>query len=175
MEWYTFEAAVAGSQAPQEVLDDLQLIEVPYNSFDNQVRTGQLLVHKDLAIELQSVFIEMFNLGFPIEKVIPVVAYGWDDEQSMLDNNTSAFNYRQVIATNDLSNHSLGRAVDINTRLNPYHARDGKVYTKGAVLNPDIPGTIAPGSPIIGLFKSYGWEWGGDWQDRRDYQHFQKL
>ena len=24
------------------------------------------------------------------------------------------------------------------------------------------------------LFTQYGWEWGGDWQDYQDYQHFEK-
>jgi hypothetical protein len=27
---------------------------------------------------------------------------------------------------------------------------------------------------VVELFKKYGWAWGGDWQDRKDYQHFEK-
>ena len=39
---------------------------------------------------------------------------------SMEANNTSAFNYREVIGGGRLSNHAYGRAIDSYTFLNPY-------------------------------------------------------
>jgi hypothetical protein len=29
-------------------------------------------------------------------------------------------------------------------------------------------------SKAVQIFKKYGWKWGGDWKDTKDYQHFQK-
>lgn len=53
-------------------------------------------------------------------------AYGGDDVRSMADDNTSAFNCRQV--TGDpgrLSRHAHGDAVDVNPVENPYVDRRG--------------------------------------------------
>lgn len=172
---YTLEEALRGIEIPEEVRRDLVLADLPYYSFRGTSETGQLVAHRDLVADLEEIFQELCALRFPIEKMVPIVAYDWDDERSMQDNNTSAFNYRLVIGTGLVSNHSWGRAIDINPRLNPYHARDGNVYPKGAVLDPSVPGTIAAGSPVIPLFTSRGWVWGGEWKGREDFQHFQKV
>ena len=29
-------------------------------------------------------------------------------------------------------------------------------------------------SKVVLIFKKYGWKWGGDWKNIKDYQHFQK-
>lgn len=171
---YTLEEALHGLEIPEEIRNDLVLIDLPYISFVGTEEIGQLVVHQDLESDLKAIFAELVALRFPIEKMIPIVAYDWDDERSMQDNNTSAFNYRLIIGTGEISNHSWGRAIDINPRLNPYHARDGNVYPYGAVLNPSVPGTITADSPVIPLFTSRGWVWGGTWKGREDYQHFQK-
>ncbi len=171
---YTLEEALQGLQIPEDIRQSLVLVDLPYFSFEGAEETGQLVVHRDLVADLKEIFNALCALRFPIEKMVPIVAYDWDDERSMQDNNTSAFNYRLVIGTGLVSNHSWGRAIDINPRLNPYHARDGKVYPRGAALNPAIPGTITADSPVIPLFTSRGWVWGGTWKGREDYQHFQK-
>ena len=31
---------------------------------------------------------------------------------------------------------------------------------------------IAPNGPVVRAFASIGWEWGGEWQALKDYQHF---
>lgn len=46
--------------------------------------------------------------------------YDADDEASMSDNNSSAFNFRFISHTTKISKHGLGMAVDINTLYNPY-------------------------------------------------------
>ena len=28
---------------------------------------------------------------------------------------------------------------------------------------------------VVAVFKHYGWEWGGDWSNFKDYPHFQKT
>ena len=49
-----------------------------------------------------------------------VEEYNAVDELSMEDNNTSAFNYRLVENSVNLSWHCFGLAVDINPLYNPY-------------------------------------------------------
>ena len=114
------------------------------------------------------------GLGFPIHKVMPVVAYGWDDEASMANNNSSAFNYRVIMGTERLSNHSFGNAIDINPLQNPYFARNNRVYPAHARYQMEKPGTLVRHGAAVELFKSKGWLWGGDWTVPLDYQHFER-
>ena len=89
----------------------------------------------------------------------------------MLANNTSAFNYRTIAGTTRLSNHATGRAIDINPMLNPF-MRDAYVAPSGATYDTKISGTVT--EKIAEIFKSRGWSWGGDWTDRKDWQHFER-
>ncbi|MFA5996480.1 MAG: M15 family metallopeptidase [Candidatus Paceibacterota bacterium] len=168
----TLEEALAGKEIPKDISDTLTLIAVPFLSFDGEVCEGELVVHADLAEETKKIFNTLFEKRFLIERMVPVVMYGWDDDASMAANNSSAFNYRFIAGTDRLSNHSFGRAIDINPFQNPYTQRDGKVVPEGAQYDPSQPGTVT--EDIAAVFKSHGWQWGGDWQDRKDWQHFEK-
>lgn len=168
----TLDEACAGKEIPKEISDTLTLIAVPFLSFESEVYEGELVVHADLAEEVKETFNILFEKRFPIERMVPVVMYGWDDDVSMAANNSSAFNYRLIAGTDRLSNHSFGRAIDINPFQNPYTQRDGKVVPDGAQYDPTQPGTVT--EDIAAIFKSHGWQWGGDWQDRKDWQHFEK-
>ena len=171
----SLEEALSGIFIPDEIRASLVLIDVLYRSFGGTDEIGQLVVHEELVLEMQELFSFMHGQGFPIQKVVPIAAYGWDDEASMRDNNTSAFNYRRIIGTNDLSNHSFGRAIDINPRLNPYYAKDGNSYPAGATYDPTLPGTLVQDSEIVRAFKERGWRWLGEREENADYQHFDKL
>jgi peptidoglycan L-alanyl-D-glutamate endopeptidase CwlK len=164
--------ALVGKEVPSEIKNTLVLITVPYTSFEGKVSEGQLVVHRDVADEMQKIFKELSVLKFPIAKIIPIVAYDWDDDASMADNNTSAFNYRLIHGTDLLSNHSYGLAIDINPALNPYTQYDGVVVPPGALYDITKPGTVT--TDIVSIFKSYGWEWGGECLPTKDFQHFQK-
>jgi len=176
MEPYAFlEEALAGLEIPSEIREALRLTNVRHFSFDGSVHSGQLVLHKDLTEDIQAIFDSLTEYKFPIRKVVPIVAYGWDDEASMEDNNTSAFNYRPATVLKILSNHAYGRAVDINPLQNPLFGQDGKIYPAHTVYDPLVPGTITKDSEIVKVFKSHGWEWLGDRDPYPDYQHFQKL
>ena len=167
--------ALNGLEIPARIRDTLALIEVPYISFKGTEEKGQLVIHTELAEEVFSLFQELYSHQFPIHRVVPVAAYGWDDLASMEDNNTSAFNYRQIIGTDLLSNHSLGRAIDINPLQNPYYALDGRVYPARAVHDLAKPGTLHKDSVAVSLFKEKGWVWLGEREEHKDYQHFEKI
>ena len=89
-------------------------------SFDNQVHEGELVVNKDIADDVLEIFKELYESGYQIEKVRLVDEYDADDEASMSDNNSSAFNFRFISHTTKISKHGMGMAVDINTLYNPY-------------------------------------------------------
>jgi len=170
---YTLEEALSGIKMPAEIKKSLVLIEVQYYSFDKNIHQGQLVVNKDLSSDMTEIFKKIKEEKFPIAKVIPIVHYNWDDEKSMKDNNTSAFNYRLIAGTGKLSNHSFGTAIDINPLFNPYIRSDLR-QPEGSEYNPERAGTITANSFLVKEFKQLGWRWGGDWKDRKDYQHFEK-
>lgn len=170
---YTLDEALEGIDIPGWIRNELTLVNVEYYSFDDKLHRGQIVIHKELAKDIEEVFELIKEKRFPVAKVIPIVKYNWSDEKSMLDNNTSAFNYRVVKGTNRLSNHAYGRAIDINPFQNPY-IRNNYISPKGSSYNPNKPGTITKDSFLVKEFKKRGWTWGGDWKTLKDYQHFEK-
>lgn len=158
---------------PQEILDELSVLKVRYRGFDGDEYEGRVVVHKDLAHDVSLLFDLMRTQDFPVERVIPIVEYGWDDDLSMAANNSSGFNYRTIAGTDKLSFHAHGRAIDINPMQNPV-IRGGVVRPEGAEYNPLEFGTFCEGDMFVHFMKSRGWQWGGDWDDPKDYHHFQK-
>ncbi len=112
--------AVGNQDIPENVKAQLCLLDVRYYSLDGKLHQGQLIIHNSLKDDVAGVFDEIRASRFPIAKVIPVSRYNFSDELSMQDNNTSGFNYRTVEGTSVLSNHALGRAIDINPLFNPF-------------------------------------------------------
>lgn len=170
---YTLTEALEGKEIPASVKNPLQIINVTYYSFDEKLHKGQLVVHKDIVKDIIEIFALIKEKKFPVDKVIPAVKYNWDDDKSMLDNNTSAFNYRKVKGFGKLSAHSTGKAIDINPFLNPQVRKD-KIFPDGAGYNKEAPGTLTAGSFIVKEFIKRGWSWGGNWRSTKDYQHFEK-
>lgn len=168
----TLEQALEGKTIPEEIRVNLVIIDVIHLSFDGRVHKGQMVVHKDLEKELLEIFAELLALEFPIHQVIPIVKYSWLDEESMNANNSSAFNYRMKSGRDELSNHALGIAVDINPFQNPC-IEDGVIEPEGAIYDKNVPGTIT--DEIVEIFTSRGWTWGGNWNRLQDYHHFEKT
>lgn len=157
--------------------DDLRLVKVLYWGFDNQTHMGELIVHQAVAEEVMEIFEEVYAVHYPIEKIRLISEYQNSDEDSMRDNNTSSFNYREVTNGSELSLHAYGLAIDINPKMNPYVSED-YVLPANAMAYVDreqsIPGMIQEGDALHQAFTSRGWEWGGDWTRLKDYQHFSK-
>lgn len=166
-------------KCPEEIRKRQRLVTVRYYSTDGKVHQGQLVLDYELVGDVKKVFALALKERFPIHSVIPVSdprfrkEGRWDDELSMEANNTSSFNYREVTGGGRLSNHAYGRAVDINTFLNPYVKGD-LVLPHGATYDPKAPGTFTADSSLVQEFQRLGWTWGGTWASPRDYQHFEK-
>jgi len=157
---------------------DLRQLTLTYHGFDNAPHTGTLVVHRDLAADVIRLFEKLYDRNFPIERMVPIEDYGGNDDASMLANNTSAFNCRDTTGKPGVfSNHSWGRAIDINPLVNPYVKGDKVLPDAGRKYldrSKEFPGSILKDGFVVRLFESDGWTWGGRWPDRQDYQHFEK-
>jgi hypothetical protein len=170
-----FAEAIDGSAAPLEIIDSLSLVDVIYYSFDGLRHQGQIIVEARLEDDIYEIFQLIEKLKFPVGKVIPIVAYDWEDGDSMADNNSSGFNFRVIADTNKLSLHSFGRAVDINPVQNPVIYPAGIIAPDGAAYRPKNNGTFTAKNPIVQEFIKRGWHWGGNFEQPKDYHHFEKT
>jgi hypothetical protein len=170
----SFSEAIEGTNAPEQIVDSLALVDVLYYSFDGLKHQGQIIVNNDLEDDVYEIFVLIEKIRFPIGHVIPIVAYQWDDHSSMTDNNSSGFNFRVIEGTTKLSLHSFGRAVDINPVQNPVIYPNGVVAPEGAKYSPSKAGTFSAKNPVVQEFIKRGWHWGGNFEQPKDYHHFEK-
>lgn len=171
---YTFKQAIAGCNAPQYITNQLVLLNVNYLSTDGKLHQGQILINKAIETDIKYMFDFMLKQRFPIAHAIPIVKYNWNDDASMLDNNTSCFCYRNI----GFSLHAKGLAVDINPFFNPVIWKPGwKRINKpqGAVYSPNRAGTFTPQHPVVLEFENRHFHWGGKFSAKYDYHHFEKA
>jgi hypothetical protein len=156
-------------------VEELRAVRLTHWGFDGTAHTGTLIVAAGLTGDIISIMDDLFQAGFPIERMEPVDVYDGDDDRSMAANNTSAFNCRAVTGGSSWSEHSYGRAIDVNPLVNPY-VRGGTVLppegARYADRSLDEPGMIHAGDEVVAAFADRGWGWGGFWGSPKDYQHF---
>ena len=163
--------------------EDLNYVKLLYLDFDGEVQTGELICNKAIAQDMVEIFYELYRNDYRIEHIRLIDEYNGDDTLSMIDNNTSCFNYRVVDGTTTLSKHALGCAIDINPFYNPYVVFNkngsGETYIspKGSEIYADrsqnFPYKIDENDLCYKLFTQHGFTWGGIWNSTKDYQHFQ--
>ena len=156
-------------------LRDLRLLTLAHWGFDGRVRTGRLIVHRDVAREVVGAFRELYAARFPIRRMWLIDVYGGSDFRSIEADNTSAFNCRYVDGTARWSEHAYGRAIDVNPIENPY-VSGGRTSHRASVPYLDRsrrrPGMAYEGGALVRAFDRIGWGWGGRWTAVADYQHF---
>ncbi len=57
---------------PDQILQDLALVNVEYYSFDGNLHKGQVVVHRELENDIHEVFRVALNEKYPVYSVIPV-------------------------------------------------------------------------------------------------------
>ena len=162
--------------------NDLSYVVVQYVGFDFETHQGEIICNNAIAQDLVEIFYELYRNEYQLESIALIEEYGGDDYASCEANNTSCFNYRQVVDSSSLSKHALGLAIDINPLYNPYITYNGdgsyKVYPETAVDYADrskaFPYKIDENDLCYKLFTEHGFTWGGNWNSVKDYQHFQK-
>ena len=156
-------------------LRDLRLVTARHWGFDGQLRTGRVVVHRDVAADIVSVLRRLYDARFPIRRMVLVDRYGASDFRSIEADNTSAFNCRHVEGTSRWSEHAYGRAIDVNPIENPY-VSGGRTSHRASEpyldRTPCRRGMACPGNALVRAFKAVGWGWGGDWTSVQDFQHF---
>ena len=176
---------------------DLVYLTIPYYGDDGEYHNdGEMVVNIKLADEVLTIFHELYQIKYPIHKMVLVDDYGADDWKSIDDNNTSAFNYRGVNGTDpspgNLSNHAKGLCIDVNPLVNPYISGywsgspdtshdDRYMYRELDELDEhgwsemDKKMRIAEDTEIYKIFTKYGWRWLNKTGNDADTQHFDKL
>ena len=159
--------------------DDLRYLHVLHKDIDGKEHEGEMIVNYHIAADVLDILKSLYEENYPIEKIRLVDEYGADDELSMQDNNSSSFNFRFISHTKTVSKHGLGLAVDINPLYNPYtKVVDGKRTIEPAAGIPYLDRCakfnykIEKGDLCCRLFEEHGFAWGGEWSDKKDYQHF---
>lgn len=169
-------------------LEDLRYLTIPYYDFEQQVMLGEMIVNVDIQEDVLNIFKELFNNKYEINSMKLIDDYwilGTDgnkaDNNSIEENNTSCFCYRQVTGGESISNHGYGRAIDINPQQNPYvengknsHRNADEYVNNRYVGEPHV--IVASDEDICySIFTKYGFTWGGNWTNPIDYQHFEKA
>ena len=177
---------ITGKSFPEDAdisIDDLRYVHVMHYGFDGEVHEGELIVNAAIAQDVVDIFKELFEAEYPIEKIRLIDEYDANDEASMEDNNSSAFCYGTIAETSTLSNHAKGLAIDINPLYNPYvyTRKDGTLFLQPenaeAYVDRDQEDSrfIKKDDICYNIFIAHGFTWGGDWDSKKDYQHFEKT
>lgn len=164
--------------------DDLRLVRLLYTDFDGKSRVGELLVNRRIAPDIEDIFFALFEQAYPIERVVLPFGYYADDNAIMDAGITRALGFTwDENGTRAMEHeHSLGLAVDFNPRYNPQVIRnedgtltilppDAEPYASRQVLQPHM---MDENDLAVQLFEQHGFTWGGIWEGRNDYQHFEK-
>jgi hypothetical protein len=163
--------------------DDLRHVRALHWDYDNQMHVGEMVCNVQIADCVTGILRQLFDAKYPIQRMLLPDVYDADDETQMRDNNSSCFCYRNIAGSTNLSKHARGLAIDINTLYNPYFKvrDDGTLFIQPATAEAycnrdwDFPYKIDHDDLCFKLFTEAGFEWGGDWTTRKDYQHFEVI
>lgn len=157
------------------------MIHLTYWGFDSHAHTGAIVVGASVTNDVVAIFQRLYLARFPIYEMVPVDAYGGDDNQAAAADDTSGFNCRYAVTnppSQQWSVHAFGEAIDVNDVQNPYVDGSTIIPPAGAAYlnrSDNRPGMAVPGGALVDAFAASGWYWGGRWNPGTDYQHFSKT
>jgi len=159
---------------------ELRYLQLSYVDAEGQTQQGEMVCNRLIANDLLDIFRQLWKAGYRIERMQLIDDYDADDQRSMEANNTSCFNFRNISGTSTISKHGRGMAIDVNPLYNPY-VRNGRVeptsgrkWAFNRERRKDIPYKIDSSDLCYKLFRKHGFQWGGNWRNSKDYQHFEK-
>lgn len=144
-----------------EADSNMKTINVPVWQMDESgnkySNTLPLVVNKNLAYEVLRIFTNIYN-----------------DPEKFPIKNVGGYSFRNT-AFGSVSHHSYGTCIDINFDENYYCYPSGVAIT-GSFWKPyENPFSITPDGSVVKNFTKYGWTWGGNWTNLKDYMHFSYL
>ncbi len=168
--------AIEGTTAPDSIIKELVIVDVEYFSTDSLLHRGQIVVNRKIEQEVRQIFEYIKEIKYPVESVIPIKFDLPNGNTSMAGlNNTYSFHYRtKAGGSNNLSQHSLGLAIDFNPFDNPYISKNCKIIPSGGTYDPSKREALTKESDLVQKFISLGWTWGGNWRSPKDYMHFER-
>lgn len=186
---------------PDSLRYKLRYLRILHCNADKKPQMGEMIVNELIADKVLRIFRKLYEEGYIIERMVLMDRYNADDETAMRNNNTSCFNFRFKSNSNsEISKHGFGLAIDINTLYNPYvkaigldektlrvfnyeerhegvsydfEPATGEPYAFDRSRRNDIPYKIDETDLAYKLFAQEGFDWGGNWITRKDYQHFE--
>jgi hypothetical protein len=154
-------------------LPDLRYLRLTYYGFDGAAHSGEMVVHADQVSAVVVVFRRLYAARFPIYRMRLVDDYGGSDAAAMDADDTSAFNCRPTTGGTSWSQHSYGRAIDLNPIQNPYLTGGTVQPASGSAYLTRRPLKKGMIDPVVrAAFSDAGWYWGGTWRSPTDYMHF---
>lgn len=157
----------------------LILVKFDYFGFDGQIHNdGEVVVLDAAADRVANIFGALLKMHFPIQQAKLLNHYDGNDEASMSENNTSAFNDRSISGSSSVSIHAYGLAIDVNPVQNPFCQKQHEALhvspKKGENYLNRVDARPGMAEAVVDIFAENGFPiWGGDWKNPIDYQHFQ--
>jgi hypothetical protein len=156
--------------------DQVVLVHVRHWGLDGKAHDGSIVVARSQGEAVAAIFERLFEIGYPIQSVIPIGALPKGIEDSDPNyNNTSGLHCRRATGSSRWSEHAKGLAIDINPFQNPFitsttlwPANSGRYVdrTLGEAA------MILADDDVVRAFADHGWLWGGYWSSIKDYQNF---
>lgn len=172
-------------------LEELSYLKFLHYNYEGKTQVGELIVNKKISNIVINMLNEFFKEKYQINKFRLVDDYferededrNEIDRKSIMDNNSYGFFYRKIYGTDRLSHHSKGYAIDINPKENPYLPFRNGAYDYNGLTPEEIEylthrddgrkHVIVHSDIAYKEFSKNGFEWGGDWEHTKDYQHFE--
>lgn len=177
---FKVQARMVGKSLPDNAtitFKELRYLRIPYYDFEGEIQQGEMVCNEAIALDLLDIFRTLFAEQYQFCSIRLIDDFNADDETSMRANNTSCFCYRTIAGSKMLSQHALGRAVDVNPLQNPYvNGNWIQPATAGEYVDrsKDFPHKIDKHDLCKRVFVEHGFTWAGDWPAEKDYQHFEK-
>jgi len=113
--------------------------------------------YKDISVTVRRELVPLFELAFAIADALDYKIWTRDPDGSGESWGPWSYENRAISGTNTPSNHSRGRAIDVNAPMNPYVA--------GLVTN------MPP--RFVNAWERIGLSWGGRYTGRQDTMHWE--
>ena len=163
--------------------EDLRYLHVLYRDRNKMTQEGELIVNQYIAEDVLEILLELYKANYQI-KSIGIADHRIVEDRDLVCSQAIKDNISMCFRTYSLVDHEvkhgLGLALDINPKFNPYMENgeivpimDGLVNEHTANRDSDFPFMIRDTDLCVRLFKEHGFEWGGDWEDPKNYMHFE--
>ncbi len=168
-------AGMMGAGAPENLAIEEGLIEPPRPSLtpkhdipeDGLTMQRLSLLHPDLRLEVMDIYREIRERGVSIR--VTDTLRTMEEQNALYAKGRTAPGRIVTHAKSGQSYHNYGLALDFCLMMD-----GGRQVSWDRTL--DLDGDqLRDWDEVVGVFKHYGWEWGGDWTRFKDYPHFQKT